>query len=214
MKLEVCEIFHSLQGEGRNAGFPSLFIRLARCNLRCKYCDTQYAYQAGEMCDIDTLVHKVRSYRGLHHVTLTGGEPLLQETLHPFLAKLIALRYLVQLETNGSLPIASVPESVIRMVDVKTPSSGEADSFLLKNLDHLTVHDELKFVISDMIDFEFAKDFIKKHELEQGFCINFSPAQDCLPYPTLANLILEHKLKVRLNLQLHKIIWPRGEPKA
>ncbi|MBN2039353.1 MAG: radical SAM protein [Spirochaetes bacterium] len=216
MKVIVNELFHSLQGESSNAGFPSLFIRLAGCNLGCSYCDTDYArtITSGKETSIDELVKTAEKYNNIHHVTITGGEPLLQKNSIMLMKALIEKGFTVQLETNGSISIKDVPQQVIKIVDVKTPSSGHSSSFLHQNLEFMNSRDELKFVILDINDYHFSVDFIKKHLNNKKIIINFSPVYGKISGTELANLILIDKLPVRLNLQLHKILWPDGEPKT
>lgn len=214
MNLFVTEIFKSIQGESRNAGYPALFIRLSECNLRCSYCDTKYAYPKGEKISIDDIIHQVKKYPALHHIAITGGEPLLQDNVNVLIEKLILLRYKVQIETNGSLPIKNIPKECIKIVDVKTPSSNEEKSFYLENIKELTNHDELKFIIADKKDFDFATRFINKNLNNCKSTINFSPSFNKLSAAQLADLIIENNLDVRLNMQLHKIIWPKGEPRT
>lgn len=213
MDLFITEIFHSIQGESTSAGFPAVFVRLSECNLRCSYCDTEYAYEKGEKISIDNLVNAIKQFENVHHVAITGGEPLLQENINLLVEKLLALRYIVQIETNGSQPIENIPVGAIRIVDVKTPSSNEEKSFHLKNINHLNKNDEVKFVIANNNDFEFAQKFIRTNLKECSSVINFSPVHKSMPANMLAELILKNKLNVRLNLQLHKIIWPEGEPR-
>jgi 7-carboxy-7-deazaguanine synthase len=214
MDLYVTEIFKSIQGESKNAGYPALFIRLSECNLRCSYCDTQYAYSKGEQLSIDEIIHKVKKYPNLHHIAITGGEPLLQKNVLSLIEKLLSLRYKVQLETNGSLPIKKLPRECIKIVDIKTPSSNEEQSFCFENLKYLTSQDELKFVVADKKDFKFAIKFIDQNLKNCDSVINFSPSFNELTAPQLAELIIKEDLNVRLNMQLHKIIWPEGEPRT
>lgn len=213
MKIKLCEMFCSIQGESSRAGYPSLFLRLTGCNLRCRYCDTVYAQTGGTSVPVKDLIEKADQFRFADHITLTGGEPLYQGETHHLMKELLGRGWAVQLETNGSLDLASVPEPVRKIVDVKTPSSGEADSFLMGNLTHLTPEDEIKFVISDREDYIYSRTFLKKHLEKKEIVVNFSPVSGKVKGDELAALILGDKLRVRLNLQLHKIIWPQGEPK-
>ena len=213
MDILVNEIFYSIQGETTKAGFPSLFIRLCGCNLNCLYCDTVYAKSNGYAISIDKILENVKSYKSINHVTLTGGEPLLQDNSIHLMENLLKLGHSVQLETNGSISIKDVPRQVRKIVDVKTPSSGEAESFLLENLKFINKNDELKFVISDIDDYNYSKDFLEKHIEKNESVINFSPVLSKMSIFKTAELILVDRLRVRLNIQLHKIIWPGEEPK-
>jgi len=214
MNLIINEIFHSIQGETTKAGFPSLFIRLAGCNLKCDYCDTVYAREAssGQEMSIESIISETESYAHVDHVTVTGGEPLLQAGSIDLMKALIGKGYTVQLETNGSISLKDVPAQVRKIVDVKAPLGGEGSSFLSGNLYYLTATDELKFVILNMDDYKFAKGFIEKNLKDTKAVINFSPVHGSFPASKLAGLILDDRLSVRLNLQLHKLIWPGGEP--
>jgi 7-carboxy-7-deazaguanine synthase len=213
MNLYINEIFHSIQGETIKSGYPSLFIRLAGCNLNCRFCDTQYAKDNGYYESVERLIDIASGYGHTDHITITGGEPLNQENSVILMNRLTELGHSVQLETNGSIDVKDVPSSVRKIVDVKTPSSGEESSFFFKNLDYLTENDEIKFVISDINDYNYSKNFIDRYLNGRNIIINFSPAFNMMKYKEIAELILSDRLKVRLNLQLHKIIWPDGEPK-
>ncbi len=215
MNLIVNEIFYSIQGESSRAGFPSLFIRLAGCNLKCSYCDTVYArpLSAGEEMPVEQIIDKAESYRDFDHITITGGEPLLQPGSVYLMKELINKGYNVQLETNGSLSLEHIPARVRKIVDVKTPSSGEGSSFLMQNLNYLIDTDELKFVILNISDYKFSVEFIKNNIRNRNIIINFSPVHESISCAELAELILIDRINVRLNLQLHKVLWPEGEPK-
>ncbi len=213
MHLRINEIFHSIQGETLRTGFPSAFIRLTGCNLRCHYCDTAYAWNTGDDMSLDEILTRVKKYRGVHHVTVTGGEPLLQPNVILLMEELCNSGYAVQLETNGSFSLLTVPQQVRKIVDVKTPSSGAVESFLMENLDRIAAGDELKFVIGTLDDYVFARDFFEKYLEKSEGAINFSPVLGSFSPRKLAELILKDGLPVRLNVQLHKIIWPEGEPK-
>ncbi len=206
MELAVTEIFYSLQGETLTAGLPSVFIRLATCNLRCQFCDTPLSHNKGKNQSIETIIKTVESYPSLHHVTVTGGEPLLQKNTIYLLEELSKKKYSVQVETNGSLDISRIPQKVRKIVDVKTPSSKEEKSFLITNINYLTELDEIKFVISDLNDYNFSVAFLNEHLKNSQATINFSPAYNTMDPKILTSLIIKDKLKVRLNLQLHKII--------
>ena len=206
MELAVTEIFYSLQGETLTAGLPSVFIRLATCNLRCQFCDTPLSHKKGKNQSIETIIKTVESYPSLHHVTVTGGEPLLQKNTIYLLEELSKKKYSVQVETNGSLDISRIPQKVRKIIDVKTPSSKEENSFLITNINFLTELDEIKFVISDMNDYKFSVAFLNEHLKNSQATINFSPAYNTMDPKILTSLIIKDKLRVRLNLQLHKII--------
>jgi 7-carboxy-7-deazaguanine synthase len=223
--MQITEIYRSIQGESSYAGLPCVFVRLTGCNLRCDWCDSEYTFTGGEKISVEEVEAEVRRLAPGGLVEITGGEPMLQEReVVPLMERLIALGYTVLLETSGERPLARVPKPVIKIVDVKCPHSGEADTFRIQNLETLTPQDEVKFVLSDHVDYEFARDFTRRHELEsQVRSVIFSPAfrkdaagardaSHCLLDPQeLAEWILEDGLGVRLGLQLHKFIW---EPSA
>jgi 7-carboxy-7-deazaguanine synthase len=213
MKLKINEIFHSIQGETTRAGFPSVLIRLTGCNLRCRYCDTAYAWTDGRDISIDEIISVVERYQAADHITVTGGEPLLQENSIHLMERLVRAGYDIQVETNGSISTRDVPPVIRKIVDVKTPSSGEENSFLFENLDYLGSGDELKFVISDKADYTYSKEFLKKYLEKRDIAINFSPVFNRMSFGELADLILHDSIRVRLNIQLHRLIWPEGEPK-
>ncbi|MDY0127899.1 MAG: radical SAM protein [Candidatus Cloacimonadaceae bacterium] len=202
--LEICEIFYSLQGESSYMGMPCVFIRLSGCNLRCSYCDTKYSYQSGTSMDIASILKEVGRYPA-RLVELTGGEPLWQDDSNLLMQRLLEQGYTVLLETNGSLCLEEVPKAVVRIVDVKCPGSGHANSFMLWNLKLLQPQDELKFVLTNYIDYAFARDFVRAHELS-GRTIHFSPVTRLLAPELLAEWLLEDGLRVRLSLQLHKLL--------
>jgi len=205
MALEVNEIFHSIQGESSWSGQPCVFIRLTGCNLRCAYCDTSYAYEQGRFMEIPEIVERVRRLR-CDLVEVTGGEPLIQAETPPLIGALLDAGHTVLLETNGSMDIGVVDPRCVTIMDIKCPSSGMAGQNDLRNLKQLRVHDELKFVIASREDYEFAKELLST--LPASRCkINFSPVFGSLAPRSLAEWILEDHLPVRLNLQLHKIIW-------
>lgn len=214
ISLGVSELFCSIQGETTFSGFPSFFIRLAGCNLNCAWCDTPCARAAGVPMTAEKILRALFKHRFIHHVTLTGGEPLLQEHTPALMHMLMEKGYAVQLETNGSLGLQRVPSAVRKIVDVKTPSSGEEGSFHMKNLGLLGPRDELKFVIANEEDYNYSRRFVKKFLEKSGVTVNFSPVLGLLPPARLAELILRDRLSVRLNVQIHKLIWPAGEPKG
>ncbi len=212
MSLIVNEIFYSIQGETTTAGFSSVFVRLAGCNLDCAYCDTRYARDIGTAMEMDAIILEIEKYPSADHVTVTGGEPMLQTSTLVLLKRILDRGWKCQMETNGSILLKDVPEKVRKIVDVKTPSSGEADSFEMRNLKYLNDRDEIKFVISDMADYEFSKDFTGKYLAKKGIVINFSPAAGAMSAAVLADLIVKERLPVRLNLQIHKILWGPDAP--
>ena len=220
--MQITEIYKSLQGESTHAGLPCVFVRLTGCNLRCSWCDSEYTFHGGRKLTADEVWGEVRRLSpsgGL--VEITGGEPMLQEReLLPLMSQLLEAGYRVLLETSGERPLARVPADVIKIVDVKCPNSGEPDTFLIDNLAALTPHDEVKFVLSDRIDYEFARDFTSQHQLaERVNAVLFSPAfrknatgsrdsSHCLLDPQeLAEWMLADDVPARLGLQLHKFIW-------
>ena len=208
MSLRVSEIFSSIQGESSLAGWPCTFVRLSGCNLRCAYCDTRYAYEEGEWLDLAQILDRVAAFR-CPLVELTGGEPLLQQETPQLIRNLLDLGHTVLLETNGSMDVSMADARCVKIVDFKCPSSGESDSTDLRNVSRLQGHDEAKLVIATREDYEFAKgitDLIRR-QCGPASTINFSPVFGMLPASELAAWILEDRLHVRLNLQLHKYIW-------
>ncbi len=224
----ITEIFRSIQGESSYAGLPCIFVRLTGCNLRCSWCDSEYTFSGGRRMSVEEVLAAVRGLtpengRGLGSrlIEITGGEPLLQESeVVPLMELLLDEGYTVLLETSGERPLASVPAAVHKIVDVKCPASGEGDSFRLENLEGLTPGDEVKFVLADRGDYEFARDFVRRHDLAKRVgSVIFSPAfaknaagertsEHCLLDPrSLAEWILADALPVRLGLQIHKFIW-------
>ncbi len=214
MNLNVNELFYSIQGETTRAGLPSFFIRLAGCNLDCSYCDTRYARTERTSMPVRDIVRAATHYESAHHITITGGEPLLQPDTIVLMEMLLERNIPLQVETNGSISLHGVPAKVRKIVDVKTPSSGEEGSFLMGNLNHISADDEIKFVISDRSDYDYCRAFVKKYLEKKECIINFSPVYGKMQIASLAEAILADRLPVRLNLQLHKIIWPGGEPKV
>ena len=208
MTLKVNEIFYSIQGESSFAGRPCVFIRLTGCNLRCSYCDTRYAYEQGEDLEIDVIVSQVSSYQCLL-VEVTGGEPLIQKETPSLIEKLLEEGYEVLLETNGTRDIGQVDERCVKILDVKCPSSGEADKNDFDNLGKLGEKDEVKFIIENRDDYEYAKKILgHEHEtVSRTRAVHFSPVFGKMDPKRLAEWILEDRLNVRLQVQIHKMIW-------
>ncbi|MES2365558.1 MAG: 7-carboxy-7-deazaguanine synthase QueE [Pseudomonadota bacterium] len=204
--LRITEIFYSVQGETSRAGLPTVFIRLTGCPLRCGYCDTAYAFHGGSSMDIDTILHQVAEYAP-HFVTVTGGEPLAQKNALRLLTALCDAGYDVSLETSGALDISGVDPRVSRIMDIKTPGSGEVAKNNWKNLDYLTRHDEIKFVIVDTVDYDWARSLLQEHQLTQRCPVLFSPVHGQIQPGQLADWVLRDRLPVRLQVQLHKIFW-------
>jgi 7-carboxy-7-deazaguanine synthase len=223
----ITEIFKSIQGEGTRAGLPCIFVRLTGCNLRCTWCDTAYAFHGGKKMNVEQVMARVDELAGKRVesgagaavtpplVELTGGEPLLQEEIYPLAKKLLAAGYTVMIETSGERDISRLPTEVNKIVDVKCPDSGEADTFEMRNLEALSANDEVKFVLSTRRDYEFARDFTVQHRLaERVRQVLFSPVFDDpegkwqgLEPRQLVEWILADGLPVRLGLQLHKFVW-------
>ncbi|HTK29418.1 MAG TPA: radical SAM protein [Vicinamibacterales bacterium] len=206
--LTVNEIFYSIQGESSLAGRPCVFVRLTACDLRCAWCDTPYAFHEGQKRSIADVLEAVDRY-DCPLVEVTGGEPLLQEDVYPLMEALLDRGRTVMLETGGHRPIDRVPRAVIKIVDVKCPGSGEAGRNDWENLARLAPHDEVKFVILDRRDYEFARDVVARHGLhERAAAVLFSPVHGALDARTLAEWMLADRVPARLQLQLHKFIWP------
>lgn len=206
--MYVTEIFRSIQGESTYAGLACTFVRLTGCNLRCVWCDTEYAFHGGAKMSIDEVVAKVAELRG-DLVEITGGEPLLQPESIPLMRRLLDDGYRVMLETSGERPLDDVPNEVVKIVDVKCPDSGESDTFRIENLRVMAPHDQLKFVVGTRRDYEFARDFTREHALTDRFAgVIFSPVHGQVDLPEMAAWILEDRLDdVRFGSQLHKLIW-------
>jgi 7-carboxy-7-deazaguanine synthase len=205
--LTVTEIFYSIQGESTRAGRPCVFVRLTACDLRCSWCDTPYAFHEGRKMSLDDVVAAVDRY-DCPLVEITGGEPLLQEDVYPLMDRLLAAGRTVLLETGGHRPVDRVPPDVVKIVDVKCPASGEAASNDWRNLDRLQPHDEVKFVVQDRADYEFARDVVARHRLaDRVAAVLVSPVHGALDPKTLSEWILADALPARLQLQLHKYIW-------
>jgi 7-carboxy-7-deazaguanine synthase len=205
--LTVNEIFHSIQGESTHAGRPCVFVRLTACDLRCSWCDTPYAFHEGQKMSVEEVVGRVRDY-GCDVVEITGGEPLLQKEVYPLMQRLLDEGRTVMLETGGHLSVEAVPDAVIRVIDVKCPGSGESTKNHWPNLEHLRLTDEIKFVITDRADYEYARDIVSKHALiDRRAAVLFSPVHGVQDARQLAEWVLEDRLDVRVQLQLHKYIW-------
>jgi 7-carboxy-7-deazaguanine synthase len=205
-RLRITEIFRSLQGEGDAAGFPTVFVRLTGCPLRCQYCDTAYAFTGGQLWSLDDILARVETL-GTHHVCVTGGEPLAQRNCLALLTRLCDAGHEVSLETSGALPVDEVDPRVRRVVDVKTPASGEVDRNLLDQLTGLNQRDQIKFVICDRADYEWSRALVQQRGLSARAMVLFSPSHTQLPARQLADWILEDHLPIRLQLQLHKLLW-------
>ena len=205
-RLKITEIFLSLQGEARDAGWPTVFVRLTGCPLRCQYCDTTYAFFGGEWRTIDAILDEVARH-GVRHVCVTGGEPLAQKRCIPLLARLCEAGYDVSLETSGAIDIADVDPRVSRVLDIKTPGSGEVERNLWDNLALLTAHDQVKFVICDRADFDWARDVLREHRLHERCDVLFSPSHGQVAPRELADWIVAERLPVRFQMQLHKALW-------
>ncbi len=205
-RLKINEIFYSIQGESSWQGVPCIFIRLTGCNLRCNWCDTTYSFYEGYWSSIETIMEKVKEYP-TDIVEITGGEPLLQPDVYTLMDTLISENYTVLLETSGSIDISKVDKRVIKIVDIKTPSSGEADKNLWHNIQILQKHDEVKFVIGSYVDFKWSLKVLEYYNLIDKHNVLFSPVWGKIEPKELAKWILESGIRVRLQLQLHKILW-------
>jgi 7-carboxy-7-deazaguanine synthase len=206
-RLRINEIFYSIQGESTRAGCPCVFVRLTGCNLRCRWCDTEYAFYEGRHLTIDDILQRVSAYQ-CDLVEITGGEPLLQKGIHRLFEVLLSAGFTVLLETSGERDIGCVDSRVVKIMDLKCPSSGEVSRNRLSNLQYLSVHDEVKFVIGDRADFDWACEIIRRHQLPNRVgAVLMSPVFGMLPPLDLADWVLTEQLPVRMQLQLHKHIW-------
>jgi len=205
-RLKITEIFYSLQGEARNVGLPTVFVRLTGCPLRCSYCDTAYAFSGGEWMDIAAIIENIKQYK-TSHITVTGGEPMAQKDCVELLKQLCDLNYDVSLETSGAILLDAVDERVIKILDVKTPASNEDSKNRFENFALLNSQDQLKFVICDENDYLWSKQIIGQYQPENRCEILFSPSADQLDARTLADWILRDQLNVRFQIQLHKYLW-------
>lgn len=207
MELRITEIFHSLQGEARSVGLPTVFVRLTGCPLRCQYCDTAYAFSGGELMSLSRIIERVNEF-GCTRVCVTGGEPLAQPECLALLDRLCEQGFEVSLETSGAMSIAGVNERVSRVVDIKTPDSGEVHRNDWSNIARLTPHDQIKFVVCSRLDYDWARMKMDELQLAQRVSdVLFSPSYEQVEPLTLANWILEDRLPARLQIQLHKLLW-------
>ena len=205
--LTVNEIFYSIQGESSFTGQPCVFVRLTACDLRCRWCDTPYAFVEGAPASVDDILERVEAYN-CPLVEITGGEPLLQAEVYPLMQRLLDGGKTVLLETGGHIDISEVPRDVVKVVDVKCPGSGEADRNDWYNLERLAAHDEVKFVIADRVDYEFARDVVREHQLDRRCgAVLFSPVHGELEPALLSAWVLEDHLPARMQVQLHKYLW-------
>ena len=206
MSLRIFEIFHSLQGESSRVGLPTVFVRLTGCPLRCGYCDTEYAFHGGATQSFEEILATVASYQA-QYVCVTGGEPLAQKGCHQLLKMLCDNGYQVSIETSGAIDISQVDQRVSVIMDIKTPGSGEASKNLWSNVAALSAKDEVKFVLVDRTDYDWAKQILGQYDLTQKCPVLFSPVYKTLPPADLAAWVLEDHLQVRMQVQLHKILW-------
>jgi 7-carboxy-7-deazaguanine synthase len=205
-RLRITEIFHSLQGESTTVGCPTVFVRLTGCPLRCQYCDTEYAFQGGEWMSLDAIVEQV-SACNTPYVTVTGGEPLAQPNCLSLLEQLCDSGYRVSLETSGALDVSGVDPRVVKVMDLKTPGSGEVERNHYENIPLLLPHDQVKFVLCDRADYDWAVAMVKTHNLASRCEVLFSPSFEQLDAAELAGWVLADQLPVRMQLQLHKLLW-------
>lgn len=205
-RLKITEVFLSLQGEARDAGWPTVFVRLTGCPLRCQYCDTTYSFFGGEWRTIDDLLAEVAGH-GVRHVCVTGGEPLSQKRCLDLLRRLCDAGHVVSLETSGAIDIAEVDPRVSRVLDIKTPGSAEVARNRWENLPLLTAHDQVKFVICNREDYEWSRAVVSEHRLHERCDVLFSPSKSELSARELADWIVQDRLPVKFQMQLHKILW-------
>ncbi|NOQ37117.1 MAG: 7-carboxy-7-deazaguanine synthase QueE [Methylococcaceae bacterium] len=210
--LRLTEVFYSLQGESNTVGLPTVFIRLTGCPLRCVYCDTSYAFTGGEKIPLDEVIANVEKY-GAKYITVTGGEPLSQPAVHPLMTQLADKGYLVSLETSGALDVSKVDSRIIKVMDLKTPSSGELSRNHYQNIDYLTAEDQLKFVIGNDDDYDWSKKILVQYDLTNRCQVLFSPVVGQMSPERLADKILQDRLLVRFQIQLHKYLWADAQGK-
>lgn len=204
--LRITEIFYSLQGESTTTGLPTVFVRLTGCPLRCQYCDTAYAFNGGEKFSMESILEKIASWQ-CSRICVTGGEPLAQPGCYSFLERLCDVGYAVSIETSGARDVAAVDSRVMIVMDLKTPDSGEMDKNLYANIAHLKTSDQIKFVICSRKDYEWAREIIEEYDLANKVQVLFSPSWKEINHTDLAEWILQDRLPVRFQLQLHKILW-------
>lgn len=205
-QLRIYEIFFSLQGETRTVGLPTVFVRLSGCPLRCQYCDTEYAFSGGDWMGLDEIVDKVAGFNA-RYVTVTGGEPLAQKHCNDLLVKLCDAGYEVSLETSGAMSVAKLDSRVVKVMDLKTPASGELEKNLYENIEYLDTKDQVKFVICDQRDYEWSCAMLEKYQLAERCEVLFSASHGALEERQLADWILRDNLPVRMQIQLHKYLW-------
>lgn len=206
VRVKLTEIFRSLQGEADSVGYPTIFVRLTGCPLRCTYCDTAYAFHGGQWWELPAILDRVRELEA-RHVCVTGGEPLAQPGVHPLMSALCDAGYRVSLETSGAMPLGAVDPRVVKVVDLKTPGSGELERNRYDELVHLAAADQVKFVITDRADYEWSRDRLREFDLPARCTVLFSPSYAQLSARELADWVLEDRLPVRFQLQLHKVLW-------
>jgi 7-carboxy-7-deazaguanine synthase len=205
-RLKITEIFFSLQGEALTVGIPTTFVRLTGCPLRCRYCDTAYAFSGGEWMDLDVILERVAANK-TRYVTVTGGEPLAQKPCIELLTMLCDAGYTVSLETSGAIDVSAVDARVVKVMDIKTPGSGEEKRNCMENIGHISAQDQIKFVICDEQDYEWSRELLQRHHLNERCEVLFSPSYQELTATDLAEWILRDGLPVRLQMQLHKLLW-------
>ncbi len=205
-RLKITEIFRSIQGESASVGWPTVFVRLTGCPLRCHYCDTAYAFHGGQWMTVPAVVDAVAA-QSVRHVCVTGGEPLAQKSCHTLLTALCDAGYRVSLETSGAIDVSAVDPRVVKVMDLKTPDSGESQRNLWDNLRHLNAQDEIKFVICSREDYDWASGIVRERQLDRLCTVLFSPSQGQLAPAMLADWVLADGLPVRFQLQLHKVLW-------
>jgi 7-carboxy-7-deazaguanine synthase len=205
-RVKLTEIFLSIQGEADSVGWPTVFVRLTGCPLRCQYCDTAYAFHGGEWFSLDQVLERVASF-DTRHVCVTGGEPLAQKGCLPLLKRLCDAGHRVSLETSGALDVSKVDARVVRVVDVKTPGSGEMARNRYENLELLRPEEQVKFVVCSRADYEWARDFVRERRLHERCMVLFSPSHGQVEARDLAQWVLDERLPVRLQIQLHKVLW-------
>jgi len=210
--LRITEIFYSLQGEANTVGLPTVFIRLSGCPLRCSYCDTAYAFSGGKKYTLMQIIEQVKAYN-TRYITVTGGEPLAQPGCHDLLKLLADEGYSVSLETSGAMDVSIVDKRIIKVMDLKTPSSNEMDRNLYRNIDFLEAQDQIKFVIADNEDYQWSKAMLEKYQLISKCQVLFSPVMGTMQPAQLADKILTDQLSVRFQIQLHKYLWDDAQGK-